>query len=160
MRSNAFEDIYRRHYAAVYRYALSLTREAHTAEDLTQETFVKAFLSLDAGRDSMAAWLHVVCRNLWYDQCRKNKRLRLMAGETLQKLADTEAPKDGVSGFLGRIDRLPPAMREAVILFYHSGLSTREIARVQNTTPGAARTLLYRARIRLKTIWEDEKNEF
>lgn len=159
MRTNAFAKIYRQHYAAVYRYALSLTRDTHLAEDLAQETFVKAMLSLDAGRDSMAAWLHVVCHNLWYDQCRRDKRLQFMSGESLEKLLiDTENPETaGASGFLSRIDRLPPAMREAVILFYHSGLATEEIARVQHTTPGAVRTLLYRARIRLKTIWEDER---
>lgn len=158
MRTNAFETIYRQHYAAVYRYALSLTKDAHTAEDLTQETFVKALLSLDIGRDSMVAWLHVVCRNLWYDQCRRDKRLQFMSGETLEKrLTDTENPDtESISGLLQRIDRLPPAMQEAVILFYHSGLSTKEIARIQHTTPGAVRTLLYRARIQLKTIWEDE----
>lgn len=162
MRTNAFEKIYRLHYAAVYRYALSLTRDPHIAEDLVQETFVKALLSLDAGRDSMAAWLHVVCRNLWYDQCRKDKRLHFTSGDTLEKkLTDTENPEtESISGLLQRIDRLPPIMQEAVILFYHSGLSTKEIARIQHTTPGAVRTLLYRARIQLKTIWEDEQDGF
>jgi len=162
MRTNAFEKIYRQHYPAVYRYALSLARDTHLAEDLTQETFVKAMLSLDAGRDSMAAWLHVVCRNLWYDQCRRDKRLQFMGGEALEKLlGDTGSNEaEPLGGLLQRIDRLPPAMREAVILFYHSGLSTKEIARVQNTTSGAVRTMLYRARIRLKTIWEDEQDEF
>ena len=52
---------------------------------------MKAFLSLDAGRDSMAAWLHVVCRNLWYDHCRKDKRIQFLSGEVLErKLAGTE----------------------------------------------------------------------
>ena len=162
MRTDAFEKIYRQHYAAVYRYAISLSRNPHLAEDLVQETFVKAFLSLEAGRDSMAAWLHVVCRNLCYDQCRRDKRLQFMSRETLEKrLADTENPDaEGIRGLLQRIDRLPPAMQEAVILFYHSGLSTKEIAQIQHTTPGAVRTLLYRARIQLKTIWEDEQDGF
>lgn len=162
MRTNAFEQIYRRHYAAVYRYAVSLSRDAHLAEDLAQETFVKAFLSLDAGRDSMAAWLHVVCRNLWYDQCRKNKRLQFMSGEMLDRqLADMENPEaERIGELLQRINRLPPVMQEAIILFYHSGLSTKEIAEVQHNTPGAVRTLLYRARIQLKKIWEDEQDGF
>lgn len=161
MRISAFEQIYRQHYAAVYRYALVLAGDAHKAEDLTQETFAKALTSLDESR-SIAAWLHVVCRNLWIDQCRRDKRLRYMSRNALEQKLDAGmqgGPQDEKTHDMG-ISRLPPAMREALLLFYDAGFSCAEIARLQHTTPGAIRTLLYRARIQLKKIWEDEQDEF
>ena len=152
----SIEQIYRQHYASIYRYALSLCGDAHTAEDLTQETFAKALLSLDETR-SIAAWMHVVCRNLWFDQCRRDKRLRFMSDLPEPEL-DASDGMEEKQGFMNSIRRLPPAMREAVLLFYDSGLSCAEIAQVQHTTPGAVRTLLYRARIQLKKLWEDEQD--
>lgn len=55
-----FEQIYKQHYAAIYRYALSLSQDAHTAEDLTQETFAKALLSLDENKSITAYYLYSV----------------------------------------------------------------------------------------------------
>ena len=58
----------------LFLYLYSLCKSRETAEDLMQETFVKALLSLPDGHANVRAWLYMVARNLYYDMCRKRKR--------------------------------------------------------------------------------------
>ena len=55
----------------LFLYLYSLCKSRETAEDLMQETFVKALLSLPDGHANVRAWLYMVARNLYYDMCRR-----------------------------------------------------------------------------------------
>ena len=88
-----FEEIYQTYFADVYRYILALSRDAHTAEELTQETFFKALDGLKNfdGKQDVRAWLFTVARNCYYSRCRKAKHTApLEAAET--QAADTPDP--------------------------------------------------------------------
>ena len=63
-------------YEAVFRYALTLTRSEHDAQDITQETFLKAMESADKfrGKSSLYTYLCSIAKNLWIDKCRKQNR--------------------------------------------------------------------------------------
>src|SRR5262245_59137819 len=72
----SFHELYERHARDVYRFALFLTGNPATAEDLTSETFVRAWTARGAIREaSVRAYLFTITRNLWRDSQRRDRRL-------------------------------------------------------------------------------------
>lgn len=71
-----FEAVYRQYFADVYRYALALSRDAHTAEEVTQETFFKALTAIDSfrGQCPLRLWLCRIARNQYLTLCRERAR--------------------------------------------------------------------------------------
>lgn len=161
MDSDGIKELYNIYSRQVYIYAFSLCKNRHLAEDLMQEAFVKAMLSLECSHGNVEAWLYRVCRNLWIDHVRKSKHLSDVDIENIQI-------EDSSSGFLDNIIRtegalkmhnniisMSPIFREVLILYYYLELPQNKIAEVLNMSNGAVRTLLYRARNKLKTIMEE-----
>lgn len=157
----SLEDLYRRYAGELYLYAFSLCQDRETAQDLTGETFCRALLALKGDEAGWRSWLYRVCRNLWVDQLRRGK---FQAGEPPDW--DSLAAEGDVLEDLIREERrrtvyrsvqaLSPAYREAVTLYYYGGLSLKEVGAAMGTTPGAARTLLCRARQKLKQSLEGQ----
>ena len=72
---DAVNDLFEKHAEKVYRFAISLSRDVHRAEDLTQETFLRAWRSASTLKDpsSEKAWLFQILVNVWRDSLRKKK---------------------------------------------------------------------------------------
>ena len=70
-----FEEIYENYFKDVCRLSFSLTKDEISAEDLAQETFVKALASIDSfdGSKDIRAWLFTIAKNTFYSECRKRK---------------------------------------------------------------------------------------
>ena len=159
------DDIYRRHAATVYKYLLSLCRDAHTAEELTQETFYQAVRSIDRfdGSCRVSTWLCQIAKHLFYQDLRKRRREAPLPEEeeALPPLPSAEEEVLDQSGrldLLRRIHDLPEPGREVVYLRIFGGLSFREIGQVLGRTETWARVTYYRCKERLKTGGErDEK---
>lgn len=91
-----FEAVYRQYFADVYRYILALSRDPHTAEEVTQETFFRALSAIEEfrGECQLRVWLCQIARNQYLALCRERKR----RGEL-----DREPGDDGIeSGFADR----------------------------------------------------------
>ena len=71
-----FEHIYRLYFKDVFLYLRALSASADTAEEITQETFVKALRSIDSfdGSKDIRAWLFTIARNTYYTHCRRQSR--------------------------------------------------------------------------------------
>lgn len=71
-----FEEIYATYFDSVYQYVLSLCRDVHTAEEVTQESFCKAMTHLDRfdGRCRLYVWLCQIAKNTYLTHVRKQKR--------------------------------------------------------------------------------------
>lgn len=71
-----FSEVYQQYAAPVHRFLLSLTYDEMIAEELTQETLYRAFLHIDRfkGHASLYSWLCQIAKNLYLDECKKNKR--------------------------------------------------------------------------------------
>lgn len=136
----------------LYRYCRSLTGSAWDAEDLVQDTLLKAFAKLGeahgGGLSHPRAFLLRVATNLFLNQRRREPHQAL--------LSETEAPPDPAAlapevrealSFL--IAALPPRARAAVLLFDVFGLTLKETARAMDTTLGAVKAALHRGRRRL-----------
>jgi RNA polymerase sigma-70 factor, ECF subfamily len=126
------------HYEPLYRFLWRLTASPDTADELTQEAFVRALDRLGSfdGRARFSTWLHSIAINYWKDTRRRLPREPSLSLEDLH-LANTAPPCDQEA--LARleqddvrraVERLPEAQRVAILLFYYQEMSYSEIARV------------------------------
>jgi RNA polymerase sigma-70 factor, ECF subfamily len=138
--------------ADVWRLCAHLGSSA-TADDLTQDTYARAFASLDRflGRSSARTWLLSIARRVCADHLRTRKRRGfVLVGEDTD-LADLvrDAPADEVAGTVAAqdvLDRLDPERREAFVLTQLVGLSYAEAADVCSCPVGTIRSRVARAR--------------
>lgn len=155
-----WEQIVAEHSARVYRLAYRLTGNQHDAEDLTQETFVRVFRSLSTYTPgTFEGWLHRITTNLFLDQVRRRKRLRIEPwGDETERLegARTATPERAFEhGNLDHdvqraLDALPPEFRVAVVLCDLEGLSYEEIAVTLGIKLGTVRSRIHRGRAQLR----------
>jgi RNA polymerase sigma-70 factor, ECF subfamily len=143
-----------RHAPAVARFVSSLG--VHNApEDVVQDTFVRAFGSLESfrGDSSLRSWLFTIARRLVLDQRRASRRERdhVTIEDAQNELVSADDVLDGVVAdeSEGRVrlavHRLSPTQREVFTLRVVEGLSYKEIAAVAGTTEGAARVHYHNA---------------
>jgi RNA polymerase sigma-70 factor (ECF subfamily) len=142
---------------AVCRYLTSITRDPAAAEDLTQDAFLRLTVEVGAGRvpDDIGAWLHRVGHNLAMSRARR----RVVADRHLGELVRPDiAPSPEVAAIRGEEERaaaaalhdLPEVHRQAVVMAAY-GVDGPAIANAIGRSQGATRTLLCRARARLRT---------
>lgn len=161
MKNDEFEIIYKKYSAELYIYALSLCRNHHLSQDLVSETFFKALLSIVDSPGHIKYWLFRVCKNLYLDYLRKNKYLQdieidldklFVEDSTLDKIILNEQRRSVYYEIL----KLQPSYKEIITLYYYCNFSLKEIAAIIGISQGAARTLLFRARKKLKVVLEGE----
>jgi RNA polymerase sigma-70 factor (ECF subfamily) len=135
-------------------FAISLTGDADRADDLVQETLVKAwaaFASFQEGT-SLRAWLFTILRNVFFSQYRKRRReVQDVDGVAAGQLL-TQPDQDvhlHLDDFKAALDRLPPDQREALILIGASGFSYEEAAEICGCAVGTVKSRVNRARGRL-----------
>ena len=152
--ADILEMLYRRYYSAAYLYALSLCGDAHTAQDLVADAFVKAYWSLPGDAPSFRYWLFRVCRNLWIDQCRKNAFTT--GPEALDFIPDPHTPEsiflqnEQKKALWAALNTLMPRDREIISLHYFSGLTLKEIASLTGQSHDALRQRMVRLRQKLR----------
>ena len=147
------------HLPHVYRFALRLTGSRQEAEDLTQDTFLRAWRRRGHLRDANAlrVWLFTIAKNLWNDRLRRKGR-RPTSIEPLQEdhqsaavAADHELiVREDVRRVLDAMNSLPTRQREVIHLHACEGFSLGEIATVLGISPDAAKASLCEARKRLR----------
>jgi RNA polymerase sigma-70 factor (ECF subfamily) len=146
----SFLDLYEPLRPQLYRYCRYLTRSPWDAEDLVQDVFAKALVTLGClvqGAPNPRAWLFRIASNLWIDRMR---RMREEPGELPELGASDErrATREA-SGTL--IAQLSPKERAAVVLKDAFDLPLEEIAEALSTTVGAVKAALHRGRGKLAT---------
>jgi RNA polymerase sigma-70 factor (ECF subfamily) len=164
---HAFEELHRRYVASIFRLVRRKLGDALLAEDIAQETFMKALKMMDRVDDSFnfGGWVHTVARNLCFDELRRRQRDLRADGvddeesELLANLPSTSKSFDPVlvqeSNEMRRqvwavAQRLPEKYRLVLTLRELQDLSYRQIARTLKMSESAVETLLYRARLRFK----------
>ncbi len=151
----AFEMIMHRHYAAVWRVAFLSVREEMAAEELTQDTFLRAYGALAGwrGEASLRTWLATICRRLCIDRARL-KHLDTVIAPDLSAVASSTSETDALADrfdLRAALDRLPADDREAFLLVHHYGYSSFETAALLGVPASTVRSRVARARERLAT---------
>lgn len=143
----------------VYRFALRLARgDVHAAEDLTQETMLRAWRHRERLRDATAArtWLFHIAANAWRDEERRRGVRRAWLRRAAAHATQPPPPppraesEEAVGLALRALDRLPDRQREVVFLTACEGLSIEDTAAVLSIGAGAVRSSLSLARLRLR----------
>jgi RNA polymerase sigma-70 factor (ECF subfamily) len=142
------------HLPALRAFAISLVRDVPAADDLVQDTIVKAWSNIDKFEPgtNLRAWLFTILRNTFYSQLRKRKREvpdpdGIHAGRLCEKPAH-----DGrlaMNDFRKAFDQLSAEHREALILVGASGFSCEEVAQMTGVAVGTVKSRTNRARARL-----------
>ena len=158
----AFGQVALEHIDALYGYAMTLTRDATEAEDLVQETYVRATRAanrLDSD-PNLKGWLFVIMRNAWLNQVRhKNAGPLFVDLDSSESIGDAQDNPHVV--YLRKLEReqvreaienLPEAYREIVLLRDIEGFTYQEIATVLDCPAGTVMSRLGRARGRLRKL--------
>jgi len=139
----------------LYRVAYSWCHNTSLADDLVQETMLKAMRNADSLRNqaTLDTWLYRILLNNWHDYLRvqgRNVELYDVGDESQPEHADNYQQSQIVSRVRSSVERLPMSLREVVTLADFAGFSYAEIAEIVDIPIGTVMSRLYRARQNLK----------
>ncbi len=155
--SEAFEDLVRIHQRALYAFLYRLSGNMHDAQEVSQQSFIKAYLAMASfrGEASFKTWLYRIAVNTFRNYVRDEGRRRHLALDENIHSTD-EGAFSLVAGNQERsmlekaIDTLPARQREALVLRVNEGYRFTEVARVMNCSVGAAKASYHQAVRKLK----------
>ncbi|WP_338078440.1 sigma-70 family RNA polymerase sigma factor [Clostridium tetanomorphum] len=135
------------------RYLLSLCHNEYIAEDIMQETFLRAYLYFeDCPANGIRPWLFRVAYNAYMDFIRKDRRSFSQDNEFFNNIADNKTTENKVlmqeklKEINYFIDRLPENQKQAILLCDFNGLSYKEASEIMNISLSYFKVLLFRAR--------------
>jgi RNA polymerase sigma-70 factor (ECF subfamily) len=151
---DSFEQLVLRHEQQIFNFILQFTRQRQDAEDLTQETFLKAYRSLPRYRPSLAftPWLFTIARRTAASHFRSAKRFEELpddGGQIQETPANLLESLDEQNSIWRLARTLKPKQFEVLWLRYHEGFSCAETAAVMRTNQVHVKVLLHRARANL-----------
>lgn len=147
------------HLGAMRAFAMSLTRNSATADDLVQDTLVKAWTNIEKFEPgtNMRAWLFTILRNTFYSLRRKRKREVEDGDGALSGMLAQKPDHDGrlqMRDFQTAFAQLPDEQREALVLVGAGGFSYEEAAETCGVAVGTIKSRVNRARKRLAELME------
>ncbi len=152
------------HLRALRAFALSLTRDSAVADDMVQDTVIKAWTNIEKFRQgtNMRAWLFTILRNSYYSSRRKVKReVADVDGILTDNIAEKPA-HDGrlqMNDFSKAFAQLPDEQREALVLVGASGFSYEEAAETCDVAVGTIKSRVNRGRKRLAELMHLEDDD-
>ena len=156
-----FQELYESYAPEVFRFAFSLSGERAEAEDITSETFIRAWVNKSGIRtETLKAYLMTIARNTFLERRRKSRR-EVILEETLPDPAAGPEDRAGTRLELMRIEKLlrtlPEIDRAAFVLRVRHGLPYEEIARVLEITLASAKVKVHRVRGKLLAVCIERK---
>ncbi|MBA3737232.1 MAG: sigma-70 family RNA polymerase sigma factor [Actinobacteria bacterium] len=140
---DAFGQLFRAHHGAIFRLARATLGDG--AEDVTSETFLRAWTALPDYRDTGApfvAWLYGIARHIVVDELRRRSRTEPRAEIDAGQV---EQPHDDRLTLASALDDLPDEQRQILELKFFLGLTNDEVGAALGKTPGAVNTQQWRA---------------
>ena len=150
----------------LYGYAIVLTRNHAEAEDLVQETYVRAIQAMGRLRadSNIKSWFFTILRNIWLNQLRRRRSGPQMVDMDAEDSIASEVPaptQDSLALYVTKVEReevreaimkLPREFREIIVLREYEELSYQEIANHLNCPAGTVMSRLARARSKLRSL--------
>ena len=153
-----FEEVYRTHFADVYRYVLALSRDEAVAEEVTQETFFRALSAIGEfrGECQLRVWLCQIARNRYLSLCRERKKYGEAVEETGgEGFEEAFADRETARKLHRLLHDLPEPYKEVFSLRTFGELPFGEIGDLFGKTESWARVAYFRARQKLKEAYDD-----
>ncbi|MET2984225.1 RNA polymerase sigma factor [Aureibaculum conchae] len=153
---NCYKDL-------VYTLALRMVKNKEEAEEISQDTFIKAFKSLNKfkGESKFSTWLYSIAYNTCLDRLKKTKRQQQTVAineftenqiKTLENVLDTMEQEERKIAIKNCMQLLPSEDSFLLTLYYFEDLSLDEIAKIVNLKPNNIKVKLFRSRKKLATI--------
>ena len=166
MDNRIISKLYTMYGRELYLYLYSLCHNSCMAEDLLQETFLKAMLSLNETHTNMRAWLYLVARNLCFNRLKHEKRIcsvevvksEMLIDESVDLLSEILA-EERTQNLYQALSKLNGQKKEVLVMQYFGGLSQKEIAEVLHLTQENVRVISYRAKRELKSYLEEDGHD-
>ena len=158
-----WSELVAQHGDRVYRLAFRLCGNAHDAEDITQEAFIRVFRSLDKYKPgTFEGWMHRIVTNLFLDLARRRGRIRFEAlPEDAERVPGRERSPEQVLSeesfdpvLQTALANLSPEFRAAVVLSDIEDLSYEEVGRILGVKMGTVRSRIHRGRAALRAELE------
>ncbi len=155
---NNIEEIYAEYVEIVRKYLFYLTHNDDISEELTQETFYRAIKKIDSFKNNckMSTWLCEIAKNLWYNELKKNKKIKNISDKEIEIIESEEKVENDVISkekklkLYNDIQNLGEDMRNVIYLRLTGELSFKEIGDILGKTENWARVVFYRAKKKLK----------
>ncbi len=155
---NSFQQSIEAAIPALRRYARALTRDAETADDLVQDTLVRALRSEHLFHGgAVRSWLYTILTNLNRNRLRSMARRPIVTQLQDDDAADAAGPEAGGRDIERALALLVEDQRTALLLVVLEGLTYREVAEVQGVPIGTVMSRLARARIQIKAYLDGER---
>jgi RNA polymerase sigma-70 factor (ECF subfamily) len=157
LEDDIFIKIYNKYLPYVYRYLYGLTYNHQTAEDLTQESFIKALCVLQFPSETIKTWLLTVAHNLYVDYIKKSRRLDFKKDSFLNQIKVQDFTeglmiKESTNSAFLLIKQLPENQRQAVLLCLVNELPYKQAGEILGLSVSAVTNLIYRARKTLRSL--------
>jgi RNA polymerase sigma-70 factor (ECF subfamily) len=153
---NDLGALYQQYASDVFRFALHLSRDRHQAEDLTSETFVRAWTAPEPIRSAtVKGYLFTITRNLWLQGLRRSRRHVDVEGSLPDPApgpAELAEAASQLERWLARLEQVPEVNRTALWLRAVEGLSYEEIAQALGVSVAAVKVKIHRARRELLQV--------
>ena len=152
-----FEILYRLYFRDVYRYVRGLSRDEHLAEEIAQETFVRALTAIDGfrGECQIRVWLCQIARNQYLSLCRERRKFAEKPGETGDRgIEEGFADRETARQLHVLLHALPEPYKEVFSLRTFGELPFAQIGELFGKTESWARVTYFRARQKLKEALE------
>lgn len=158
MDNEILKRLYEQYGKELYLYILSMCRNRAVAEDIIQETFLKAIFALDERHSNMRAWLYMVARNLCINYLKKVGRETSVDNDktTENDFVHTLIENERKAALYKVLGRLSYTKREIISLHYFGGLQLNEIAGILKLSRENVRVLNHRAKNELRRYLEEE----
>lgn len=147
------ESFYQEHAASVYAFLVSLCRDPTWAEDLMQDTFVKATRSMSGYRGgNPRSWLFTIARSVFIDDTRRRRAI------PVEEIEDTGVADPDITERMlieRTLSKLPERQRTALLLTDKAGLSYAEVAEAIGCSIAAVKVLIYRARVSFRAHYTE-----
>jgi len=158
----SFEELYVSYSPDVYRFAAWLSGNTKDAEDITAETFTRAWMNFDKIRtETLKAYLFTIARNIYLESRRKHKTHESLndshpdSNPTIEKSLETRSELDQIRIVLLT---LPESDRSAFVMRVQYDLSYAEIARVLQISEGAVKVKVHRVRKLLFALHKEKES--
>lgn len=157
---DSFEKVYKEYYTPVYRYTLSLCKDAYTAEEVTQETFFKALKNIGKynPEQKMLTWLCAIAKNTYFTKVKKAGRL-IALDETVEDsddgILDRIIDNESSTEILKAVHRLSEPYKEVFTLRVLGSFSFKKIGEVFGKTESWARVIYFRSKSMIKELMKN-----
>jgi RNA polymerase sigma-70 factor, ECF subfamily len=155
------QQLYKLYINDVYRYLLSLCKDESTAEDLTQDTFMKAYIALESSpSNALKSWLIKIAYHTFIDYTRRNKIVSFedpgyFTNIPIEQSTETQYERLLLKQDLyEKIDQLKPLQKKAIVLCDLKGYSYKEASSLLSIKENTLKTHIFRGRGKLRQLYK------